>query len=145
MYAQTPLAVPPKRRRITAGKVILWLILLLVLVALWFVARSGFVPALAKLVGADRPRDLGVVSSPAEATAVVQKLGIKLDSPPAATNPAGYRKTYAGQVAINQDFTESEVSALLTYNHVSFWAVKNAQVKIHADGTLEAALTLRLY
>lgn len=143
MYAQTPAPVQPRRRRITAGKAILWLILLLILLALWFAARSGFVPVLAKLVGADKPRDLGVVSTPAQATAVVQKLGIKLESPPAATSPNRYRKAYSGQAPINQDFTESEVSALLNYNHVSFWAVKDAQVRIHADGTLEAAFIVR--
>lgn len=143
MYAQTPAPTQPKRRRVTAGKVIVWLILLLILLVFWFVARSGFVPALARLVGADKPRDLGVTSTPAHATAVIQALGINLDSPPGATSPADYQKVYSGQVAIDQDFTESEVSALLNYSHVSFWAVKDAQVKIHADGTMEAALTVR--
>lgn len=143
MYAQTPAPVPPRRRRVTAGKAILWLILLLTLLAVWFVARSGFVPVLSNLVGANKPRDLGVTSTPAQATAVVQKLGIKLESPPAITSPDRYRKTYSGQVSISQDFTESEVSALLNYNHVSYWAVKDAQVRIHSDGTLEAALTVR--
>ena len=143
MYAPTVPPTAPPRRRLTAGKVILLLFLLLILLAFWYIARSGLVPVLAKLVGADKPVDLGVTSSAAQATSVVQKLGIKLDSPPAATNPAGYRKQYTGQVKINQEISESEVSALLNYNHVSYWAVKDAQVKIHGDGTVEAALVVR--
>ncbi|HWI60362.1 MAG TPA: hypothetical protein VNT75_00845 [Symbiobacteriaceae bacterium] len=143
MHAQNEWPVHPRRPRLTLGKVVLLLLLALLLVALWFVARSGFVPGLAKLVGADEPRDLGITATPAQAAAVVKNLGIRLESLPAATDPATVRKVYAGQVSIDQAFTESDVSALLSYNHVSYWAVKDAQVKIHADGTLEAAAIVR--
>ncbi len=143
MDAQTGIPVQPRKKRISVGKVILLLFSLVVLLVFWFVARSGFVPGLAKVVGADKPVNLGVKSTAAQSTAMLQKLGIRLDNQPAATDPAKYRKVYSGQVAINQDFTESEISALLNFNHVAFWAVKDAQVKISKDGTLEAAMLVK--
>jgi hypothetical protein len=40
--------------------VILLLFLLLIALAFWYVARSGLVPGLARLVGVDKLRNLGV-------------------------------------------------------------------------------------
>jgi hypothetical protein len=122
--------------------VILVLLLLLILLVLAALAATGVVPGLSKVFGADKPRDLGVRPTQADAGAVVKRMGYKLDNQPTATKPSDYRQAYSGKVNLDQDFSQAEISALLTYNHVSWWLLQDVQVKIHPDGVVEASLRL---
>ncbi|HYF90842.1 MAG TPA: hypothetical protein VD969_01210 [Symbiobacteriaceae bacterium] len=138
---QPPVYYPPRpRRRWTAGKVIVLLVLLLLVGAVVLLGLTGLVPGVSKVVGASSARNLGVKATPADFARVVTGLGYQLDNLPNAQDPAQYRYAYSGQMNVDREFTQEELSALLTYNHVSWWPLQNVQVKVHADGVMEASL-----
>lgn len=129
-------------KRLSAGKIIGFGLLLLLLLGLFWIGRTGLVPGLSKVVGAASPRDLGVRSTVEESRAVRERLGFTMNNRPEATDISAYKKVYAGQIQVDQEFTQSELSALLNFERVSWWAVKDVQIKIHDDGTLETSLNL---
>ncbi len=137
-----PATANRSRKPFSAGRVILWLLLLLVLLGLFLLGRTGLVPGLSAAVGAAKPRDLGVRPAPEQFAAVVERLGYGLQNDPTATDPTAYQKVYAGQMRVDQVLTESELSSLLTYNHVSWWPFSEVQLKVHENGTLEASLNV---
>lgn len=137
---QPPAYTPPPRRFFTFGKLVLWLFLLLLIAVVGVLAMSGLVPGLSRLVGATTARNLGVNATQADFTRVVKDIGFTMNNIPNATIQASYGKTYSGQVKVDREFTQEELSALLTYNHVSWWPMQNVQIRVHADGTMEASL-----
>ncbi|MFZ5828271.1 MAG: hypothetical protein ACOY94_28530 [Bacillota bacterium] len=132
----------PRRRGFSVGRAILLLVVVILLAGLFLIGRTGLVPGLSQLLGAAEPRDLGVRPTSQEFTAVLERVGYTLDNKPEAANMSGYRKVYQGKKQVDQDLTESELSALLTYNHVTWWPLSNVQLKVHEDGTMEASLSL---
>jgi len=137
---QPPVHYPPPRRRLTTGKVVWLLVLLLLIGAVLLLAMTGLVPGVSRLVGATSSRNLGVTATRADFSRVVKDLGYQLNNVPEATDPARYRKVYSGQVKVDREITQEELSALLTFNHVTWWPMQNVQVKVHADGAMEVAL-----
>lgn len=135
-------AIPKLKKGFSIGKALLLLLILILLIALYLIGRTGLVPGLSRLMGAAEPRDLGVRPTQQDFAAVVDRIGYRLESPPGASDPKGYRKVYEGQVEVDQDFTESELSALLSFNHVDWWAISDVQLKVHDDGSMEASLNL---
>jgi len=132
----------PTRRRFSFGKFLLLLILFVLLLAVLAIGMTGVIPGLSRLVGATTARDLGVKATPADFQNVTSRMQYTLDNQPAATDPSKYRKVYTGKKPVDQVFTSEELSALLTYNHVTWWPLKDVQVKAHADGTMEVAALL---
>lgn len=135
----------PVRRSFSWGRFALWLVVLLILAVLGVVAWSGMMPGLSSLVGASSARNLGVAATPADFTAAVQRMGYQLNNQPAAAEAdrPRYRHSYSGKMTVDQSFTSAELSALLTYNHVSWWALKDVQVKVGEGGAVEAAAIIR--
>lgn len=133
----------PLRRSFSVGRLILWFLVLLLLAVLGTAALSGMVPGLSALVGATSARDLGVEATPADFDAVVQRIGYRLENQPAAAERSGYKHTYSGRMTLDQTFTEAELSALLTFNHVNWWALNDVQIRVHEDGVVEASTVVR--
>ena len=98
---------------------------------------TGFVPGLSKMLGADKPRDLGVSATKEEFSSTLNNIGFSLN------DDAGFgpntKISYHGQKTVNVGVSESEISSLLSFNHAEKFPVKDAQVKIHKDGTVEAS------
>lgn len=132
----------PRRTGLTFMRIAGLTLLVLLVAALFLLGRTGLVPGLSKVVGADRPRDLGVRPTEQEFAAVLKRIGFTLQNQPAATLPGSFRKSYQGKMEVDQALTESELSALLTFNHVSWWPLSDVQLKVHEDGTIEASLSL---
>ena len=156
---------PARRRGAWFWRTLFWLVVIVLAVVLVLGTLIGAVPGLSSLAGTNRPRDLGVHPTRADYDRAVTAVGYKLNNLPAgltalpgpgagnagaAATPVGpaaadqYRKVYSGQVAIDRDFTQAEVSALLGFNHVPWWLFQDPQLKVNKDGTLELATLLNL-
>jgi hypothetical protein len=111
---------------------LLVLIAILILVAGYF----GLVPGVSTLFGADKPRDLGIVTSDTISNEAMSKVASVRDG-----NPASAEKiTYQGSHPVNISLSSEEISSLYAkgtwkYNPIA----GNFQVKIHSDGTVEAS------
>jgi hypothetical protein len=125
------------RRRLKIWKVLLAIFLLLLLSVVVLVAMTGLVPGLSSVVGADHPRDLGVTATAEDYDRVVEEVSFLLKRPPAAAD-----SPKAGPQPIDREFTEGELTALLAHQATGSSPIRDPQVRIHADGMVEIALSI---
>ena len=123
-------------RFITRLLVVLIVIAVVVVLALGFL---GVVPGVSSILGADKPRDLGVRYTEADFTSFMAKNHVKrvvLDT--ASTPQASW--VLQGSQKITAAFTDTEITARLA--KAEGWALDpftDVQVKIAPDGVLEAS------
>lgn len=125
------------RRRFKVWKVLLTIFLLLLLSIVVLVAMTGLVPGLSRVVGADHPRDLGVTATAEDYDRVVEEVSFLLKKA-----PAGADASKAGPRHIDREFTEGELTALLAHEATGSSPIRDPQVRIHADETVEIALSI---
>lgn len=113
--------------------------IILVLFAIVFV--GGIVSAYILLV----PRSLGITPSEAANTSLLKKTngGLTFKELPASNNPA-QSISFSGSKAINADFTSEELTTFLARSKWEYNLLRNAQVRINADGTAEVSGKLPL-
>lgn len=130
---------PRKEKKKGKGKIIfLTIILLLVGGAVYAAGLSGFVPVISPMLGADKPRDLGVVSTLDDYKAAAQATAFTLDNS-AGKGPDTRISYSAKKKTINGKFSQSQISSLINFNHSDSYPVSGAQIRVHADGTMEGA------
>jgi hypothetical protein len=118
-------------------KFILGIITTLVLIVLIAATALGVVPILSPLVGAG-PKDLGIRITPEQSKAARDKVGTEIISLPAGTEIS---KDYTLEGKQNEDFTFTS-EELTAYSNNRPWKnfpVRNLQIKIHTDGSLEGS------
>lgn len=116
-------------------------VLLLVVIALVALSYLGFVPVLSSIFGANQPRDLGVTWTPDDLASARAKTGVTLVTLSVGATPG---ISYEGSRPVMQQFTSAEITALLTSANWRDNPLKDAQVKIGADGTIEGSAVLLL-
>jgi len=124
-------AVKPKKR----GGLIALLIIIIVLLA-GFIAVTFLVP------GMVRPVNLGVKSSLEDYQTAMDKVGLTRDETPTAGTIEDYQVVYSGSHAVDEALTSEELTSYVNENRPPYFAVKNVQIRINNDGTVEASGTL---
>jgi hypothetical protein len=119
-------------------KVIIALVVCLVLAALIFFGLLGYVPGLSALLGANKPRDLGVTYTEADFTAARGKSQLEYVELPANT-PAAESVQRSGSRAVTTSWTSAEATSLMNDRPWRYWPLKDTQLKINDDGTAELA------
>jgi len=84
-------------------------------------------------------RNLGVSYSQADYDSAVSKLKYIKDSAPTTGEESEYAYSYGAPVDVNTSFTSAEITAFFNINRPSYYAVKNVEVKINQDGSIEAS------
>lgn len=105
----------------------------------------GFVPGLSGLLGANKPRDLGVRFSEADLKSYKAKRMAGVELLPAGL-PAVQSIKGAGAVRLDTSFTDRELTAVAAEREKqwAYWPISDWQIKIHDDGTIESSGLLRL-
>lgn len=119
---------PKKRHRFLKGLLIFIITIVVILGALGF-----FIPGLLWA------KDLGVKYSQADYESAIQKIEYIKDPAPTGESADEYVYTYGALKNISTEFTSAEITAFVNTNRPSYYAVKNAQVKINSDGSVEAS------
>lgn len=132
----------PQKVKVSIGmgflsKIILALVIVLILGVL-VVGYFGFIPGLSDVMGANKPRDLGIKYTASDLTSANSKLGVSIKTLPATEN--GYNSlTRSGEKQVTTSLTSAELTALFN-DHSQKWKyypIKDIQAKIGADGTIE--------
>lgn len=120
-------------------KIFLGLLILIILVifgVVLYLGYLGFIPPLAKIMGADRPQNLGITFAQTDYQQAITKAQTQLAQLPANV-PASQSMTFSGSTPIDQSFTDTELSARLGFAKWKYMPISNPQVKINSDGTVE--------
>lgn len=123
-------------------KTVLMLIVLVLVGAVFYAGWLGFIPGLSSLLGANKPRDLGVTYVPADLDSFMAKKKmqqLELDYADAPTNPSDpdYKYVFTDPVAIDEVFTQEEVTARINETTWSGMPFTNVQVKFNDGGNIE--------
>lgn len=121
-------AVRPKKH----GGLIALLIVIIVLLG-GFIAVTFLVPGLVL------PVNLGVKSTYEGYVNAMDKLGLQKDEAPKTGEAEDYSVVYSGSHAVDTALTSEELTSFVTENRPPYFAVKNVQIRINEDGTIEAS------
>jgi len=99
----------------------------------------GYFKPVARVLGTDKPKDLGVSYSEADLVSVRSKLRLELNEA-----PAGSLTKYEGQQEIEESFSSAELTALVNGSRWSYTPIENVQIKIGDNGFAESSGILRL-
>lgn len=117
------------------------LILIVVVAAVLVLGYFGFIPGLSHLMGADKPKDLGIKYTQADWQAARDKTKIEYVSLPNST-PPDQSIRYEGQKEFTGFFTNEQITALANNRPWIYYPVANVQVKFDPDGLAEASAVI---
>ncbi len=121
--------------------------ILFLVVPLLIAGYFGLVPGLSSLMGANKPKDLGITYTPADYQAFLAKTQTSMqDFANAPANPEKPDKkvVFANPVTVtNQTVTQEELTAAINESGWLWMPIDNAQVKL-TDGTVEISGNLQL-
>jgi len=117
-------------------KLLLLLVLLLIIGVVFFISYLGFVPGLSSILGADKPKDLGVKYTKEDLKTVRAKSQIQYKILPDNPSPLLTRR-FDGKRDVSTQFTSAEITATMNNRPWKYWPYRNVQVKFNADGSGE--------
>jgi hypothetical protein len=83
-------------------------------------------------------KSLGVNYTTEDYNSIMNKLNYIKDSVPTGDLASNYEYKYGEVTNINVEFTSEELTAFFNENRPSYYAIKNVEIKINEDGTIEA-------
>ena len=119
-------------------KVTIVLVVCLVLAALVFFGLLGYIPGLSSLLGATKPRDLGVTYTEADFAAARSKSQLEYAALPSET-PPDQSVQRSGSRPVTASWSSAEMTSLMNDRPWRYWPLKDTQLKINDDGTAELA------
>ena len=111
----------------------------LVIIAVLVLGYLGFVPGVSNIFGSNKPRDLGVTYTAADYASAHARNGTTHTVLPAGSAP---NIIFSGSHAVNTVYTQAEINALINNRQWSNYPLKNCQLKINPDNTIEFSGTL---
>ncbi len=129
--------------KMKAGKIILIVVGVLIILGVFVAAMAGFVPGLSSLLGANKAKDLGVKYTIKDYQSAITKLGFSLDTS-AGEGPDTKIQYSTATKKVDVELTNEEVSALLNFDHAEKFPVTDAQVKANPDGTVEGSAKVKI-
>lgn len=96
----------------------------------------GYIPGLSDLMGANRPRDLGITYTEADRSAARAKSQLEYEALPANTAPAQSLQR-SGTRSVTTAWSSAEMTALMNDRPWKYWPIRNVQLRINNDGTAE--------
>jgi hypothetical protein len=117
-------------------KILVLAVFVLIILLVGTLGYFGFIPVLSSVFGSDKPRDLGVKYTEKQYLDYTEKAATQITTTNEAVSPEN-SLTYSGTKDLKQGFTQEEISARLNYSKWKYMPVKNVQIKIDQDGSVE--------
>jgi len=119
-----------------SGKVSLIIISIIVLSILLFIGYLGYIPGLSTLLGANKPRDLGVKYTDSDKASARAKSQLIYGVLPENTPPEmSIRRS--GSRKISTTFNSAEMTSLMNNRPWKYWPIEKVQLRINDDGSAE--------
>lgn len=83
-------------------------------------------------------KSLGIKYTKEDYQSVMNKLNYVKDAAPTGSSKDEYDYIYGETTDINVEFTSEELTAFFNEGRPDYYAVKNVQIRVNADGTIEA-------
>jgi hypothetical protein len=119
------------------GKLFGLVFLLVVIAIILGLGYMGYIPYVAKLLGTDKPRDLGIRFTEKDRTDARAKGGVQFGTLPPSTSDALSIQRF-GKHEVDTSVTSSQASAMMNNRPWKYWPYQNVQIKFNADGSAEA-------
>jgi hypothetical protein len=108
----------------------------IVVVAVLVLGYLGFIPGVSNLFGSNKPKDLGVTYTAADYASAHARNGTTHTILPAGTIPENSIK-FSGQHAVSTTYTQAEMNALINNRQWEYYPLKDCQLRINPDNTVE--------
>ncbi len=94
------------------------------------------------LPGLLRPYDLGIKTTEQSYSIALQKLGLTKDTAPEKGDPKDYKIKYGKAHKVNKFLTSEEITSFINFNRPDYYAIKNFQIRINPDNSIETCAML---
>lgn len=111
-------------------------VFLVIVGAVLILGYFGFIPVVSSLMGADKPKDLGVRYTKEQYNTYIQKTKAEVVYVKGPISP-DKSLVYSGKKNLTQSFTQEEISSRLNYSRWKYMPVGNIQIRINSDGSVE--------
>ena len=112
-----------------------WIFIGILVFIILVLGYFGFVPGLSTVMGANKPKDLGIKYTEADLKAGRDMTGVTLETLPAAEKSL----EFSGSKSISGTYTNEIITAMINGAQYKYYPITNAQVKISDDGTIETS------
>ena len=106
----------------------------LVIIAVLVLGYLGFVPGVSNIFGSNKPKDMGVTYTAADYASAHARNGTTHSVLPAGSVPS---ITFSESHQVNTVYTQAEINALLNNRQWTNYPLKDCQLKINPDNTVE--------
>lgn len=120
----------------TFGRIIGWLVVVIFLTIFYIFGALGYIPGLSKVLGAEKPRDLGITYTEADFATARAKSQLQYIELP-STNPPELSIIRAGTRPITTSWNSAEMTSLLNDRPWKYWPISDVQLRINDDGSVE--------
>lgn len=127
-YAAYPTSKPKKKHGCLTAFIIVLAVIIIGAAATYFL-----------LPGLSRPADLGIKSTREAYESAMEKLNITKDMAPESGAADEYLITYGALQDVDTGLTSEELTSFFNENRPSYYAVKDVQVRVNDDGSIEAS------
>lgn len=118
------------------GRLFLIVFLFSIAAVIFGLGYIGYIPAIANLLGTNRPRDLGIRFTEKDRIEAHAKSGVQYGTLPASTSDVLSIQRF-GRHNVDTSWTSDQASALMNNRPWKYWPYKDVQVKFNADGSAE--------
>jgi hypothetical protein len=120
------------------GRLFLIVFLFSISAIIFVLGYIGYIPAIANLLGTNKPRDLGIKFTEKDRVEAHVKSGVQYVTLPASTSDELSIQRF-GKHNVDTSWTSVQASALMNNRPWKYWPYKNVQVKFNTDGSAEVS------
>ena len=127
---------------------LLGLLVILVTIVVLIGGYFNLIPVAASFLGTNKVKDLNIRFTDKTVTELAKKSQIKsaltpLDTAVAETDQIELKPTYSGAKDMNVTLSSEDMTAWIRDRGWPYYPIKDGQIKIHQDGTIEASAIVR--
>lgn len=117
-------------------RIMAWLGILIVLAIIYVLTGFGYMPGLSKVLGTQKPKDLGITYTAENKTSAREKSQLVYLELPANTS-IEQSIVRSGSRPVTTSWDSAEMTALMNDRPWRYWPIKEVQLRIDDDGTAE--------
>ncbi|MEK7597306.1 MAG: hypothetical protein AAB441_01530 [Patescibacteria group bacterium] len=120
------------------GRLFLFVFLFSITAIIFGLGYMGYIPAIANLLGTNKPKDLGIRFTEQDRVEAHAKSGVEYGTLPASTSDELSIQRF-GRHNVDTSWSSAQASALMNNRPWKFWPYQNVQVKFNTDGSAEVS------